>query len=154
MIEADGITPSGEPYRWMHPLDELEAEPTPADKVRDARLAAVNLLNCFAAEMLNALLEPDPAQAALRRVYGIAYGMGLNVCGDVSMSERADQLGVERATLSKIACAWNAAHDLKPSFHQKTAEAQANYARVRREVVQGSKRNGALPPVPTAGRSV
>ena len=56
--------------------------------------------------------------------------MGLNITGDVSMSDRADQLGYERATLSKLAVQWNLAHDLKPSWHQKTAEANENYARV------------------------
>ena len=169
MIEADGITATGEPWAWIHPIDELEAELKPADQVRDARMAAVHLLNDFASELIEALSDANPIRTALTRLYSIAYAMGLNVCGDLSMSERADQLGVERATLSKIACAWNTAHDLAPSFHQKSTGANETYARARREVVQSSngttphkkariksiaKHNGELPPVPMAGRSV
>jgi hypothetical protein len=136
---------------YDHPIDRLEPDEKPFDQLRDARLMTVHLLNDFASEMLKALTSDDPARAALCRLYGIAYAMGLNITGDVTMTERSDQLGYERATLSKIAVAWNTAHDLKPSWHQKAASANETYARVRRGVVQS---NGAKPPpVPPRGRS-
>ena len=134
------------------PVDHLEPLEKPFDQLRDARMMTVHLLNDFASEMLEALTSDDPVRAALCRLYSIAYAMGLNVTGDVTMTERADQLGYERATLSKLAVQWNLAHDLKPSWHQKAASANETYARVRRGVVQS---NGAKPPtVPAKSRSV
>lgn len=146
--DEDDRAPCGEPFVWDHPVEHLEAETAPADLVRDARMMTVTLLNDFANEMLRALTTRDgTVQHALVRLYGIAYGMGLNCAGDVSMSDRADQLGVCRATLSKIGRTWNDAHDLEPSFHQKSAASIASYAQTRREqVVASSNGNGAEHP--------
>lgn len=141
-----------EQFVFDHPVDRLEPELLPSDQVRDARLATVHLLNDFAAKMHSALTRNMSAVDGLVCLWGIAYGMGLTICGEVSMSARADQLGIERATLSKLATAWNISHDLAPSFHQKSAGANETYAAVRRAVVQSS--NGDLPPVPQRGRHV
>jgi hypothetical protein len=131
---------NGEVFIWDHPVEHLEPETAPADAARDARMMCVLLLNDFAVEILRALTSQNGGgiQHALVRLYGIAYGMGLNVCADVSMTDRADQLGVGRATLSKIGRVWNEAHDLPPSFHQKTAAAITSYAATRRQVVANS----------------
>ena len=126
-----------EPYIWDHPVETLEPETKPADLVRDARSMSVLLLNDFAEEIRRALMDGG-AQQALVRLFGISYGMGLNICGEVSMSDRANQLGVARATLSKIARSWNDAHELAPSFHMKAATSIATYAQTRREVVAAS----------------
>jgi hypothetical protein len=123
---------------WDHPVDRLEPELLPADEVRDARLTAIHLLNEFAAEMLSALTYAMSARDGLIRLFGIAHAMGLNICGDLSMSARAAQIGCERASISKIATAWNIAHDLPPSFGQKSMEANQEFARARRESVRAS----------------
>jgi hypothetical protein len=136
------------PEEWItpaHQISDIEPETSPADQVRDARLATVHLLNDFAGMMLSALERNHDARDGLVTLFGIAYAMGLNICDGMSMTERSDRLGVARATLSKIGVAWNQAHDLPPSFHQKSAEANQTFARKRREVVATS--NGAeLPP--------
>jgi hypothetical protein len=132
-----------EPYVWDHPVENLEPETKPADLVRDARCMAVLLLNDFAEEIRRALMDGG-AQQALVRLYGISYGMGLNICGEVTMSDRADRLGVSKATLSKIGRAWNDAHDLPPSFHMKAATSIASYREARlAAVIASNNGNGA-----------
>lgn len=139
MIDAECFR--GEPVIHEHPVDFLEPVTPASDQIRDARMMTVHLLNDFAVEMLTALSErTNPARAALIRLYGIAYGMGLSIA-DESMTDCADRLGVSRAIISKVAVSWNVAHDLPPSFHQKTEEACDLYAVTRREFVAAS--NGA-----------
>ncbi len=136
----------GEPLTWDHPLEHLEPETAPADLVRDARLMTVHLLNDFAILMLEALSDRnDPVRSAMVKLYGVAFGMGLSIA-DETMSACADRVGVCRAALSKVACNWNAAHDLPPSFHQKSEEAIHSYAQTRRNQVVASSNgnsNGA-----------
>lgn len=144
--EDDDRALSGEPLSWDHPLEHLEPETAPADLVRDARLMTVHLLNDFAVLMLEALSDrSDPVRSALVKLYGVAFGMGLSIA-DETMSACADRVGVCRAALSKVACNWNAAHDLPPSFHQKSEEAIHSYAQTRRKVVASSNGNGAEHP--------
>jgi hypothetical protein len=145
MIDAAEFDPfTRESIVWDHPVDRLEPEIAPADAIRDARLMTVHLLNDFAVEMLSALTSENPARSALIRLFRINYAMGLSIASDgIPMSARADQLGCERAALSKIATAWNTAHDLRPSHLQKSVEANEEYARARREAVQSS--NGMTP---------
>lgn len=137
MIDGDEYV-NGEAVTWRHPIDDFEPEEKHTDLVRDARMAAVFLLNDFALAMLNALARNNDAREGLITLYGISYAMGLNICGETSQSARADSLGIERATLSKIGCAWNASHDLKPSFYQKTEGAGQRYADSRRAVVRAN----------------
>jgi hypothetical protein len=87
------------------------------------------------------------ARDGLIRLFGIAHAMGLNIIGDLSMSARAAQIGCERASISKVATAWNLAHDLPPSFGQKSLEANQEYARSRREsVARASSQPSPVPP--------
>ena len=147
-----------EPFEWLHPVDDIEPQQKPFDQLRDARLMTVHLLNDFAVEMLAALSDGSdhPVQHGLTKLYGIAYAMGLSICDGASMSETADRLAVERATISKVATAWNVSHDLKPSWHCKSTLANEHYATARRQVVQSNGSNGhkPLPVPPSKGRSV
>jgi hypothetical protein len=121
-----------------HPVDFLEPVTLPSDAIRDARMMTVHLLNDFAVEMLSALNErSDPVRSAKIKLYGIAFGMGLSIADD-SMTDCAARLGVSRATISKVATSWNTAHDLPPSFHQKSDESIHSYEVRRREVVAAS----------------
>ena len=103
MISAEYDYLNHDAIVWDQPVDRLEPEVLPADEVRDARLTAIHLLNDFAAEMLSALTYAMSARDGLIRLFGIAHAMGLNICGDLSMSARAAQIGCERASISKIA---------------------------------------------------
>ena len=120
MIDADGCTQGNEPYRWIHPVDELEPDIKPADELRDARLMTVRMLDDFAVKMHEALTRSNSAADALIVLYGISFAMGLSITNDHSMSGIAHQLQCERATISKVAVMWNNSHSLQPSFHQKT----------------------------------
>ncbi len=129
----------GEPFVWDHPMEHLEPETAPADQVRDARMMAVALLNDFANEILHTATRPYATVRDVKvKLYGIGFAMGLNFCNDESVTVRADRLGVCKATLSKISCSWNAAHDLPPSWHQTSAAAITSYAQTRRKVVAAS----------------
>jgi hypothetical protein len=143
----DVETIMGEPVIWDHPIDNIECVTPASDQIRDARMMAVHLLNDFAVEMLSALNErTDPVRSAKIKLFGIAFGMGLSIAEE-SMTDCADRLGVSRATISKVAVNWNTAHDLPPSFHQKSDEAVIHYAVTRREVVassNGSNGNGEV----------
>ena len=140
-----------EPCEWSHPVDLLEPELTPADQIRHAQLMAVHMLNDLAVEMLGALTSANPVRTALTRLFGIGYAMGLSICDGVSMTETADRIGCERASISKVATSWNISHDLAPAFGQKSVEANAHYAKARREVVQSNGSNGHKPmPIPPA----
>ena len=146
---------------WDHPIDHFEPLLSVHDELRDCRLKTIQLLNNFALEMQRALTgNPNPATAVrdgLVKLAGISFAMGLNVCGESSMTQRAAELGVTRATISKIATSWCVSHDLCPSFAMKSSEAVVEYARARRAVVQSSSQsngNGEALPVPPKGRSV
>jgi hypothetical protein len=139
VIHADDAHVHGELVIWDHPIEHIEIQTTPADAVRDARMMCVKMLNDFASEMLRSMTgHHGSMQRALQTLYGISYGMGLNICEGRSMSARAAELGVTRAALSKVACAWASSHDLPPSFHQKAAGASESYSMTRRKVVAAS----------------
>lgn len=136
---------------WEYIEDEWRDEPT--DLVRNARVQAVRLLNAFGSSLESVLTRPN---ATLRdvtlRFYGLAFGLGLTLCDGRSMTEIAEGLGFERASVSKIACEFCRANNLVQSFYMKSALAPAAYQSAR--IASIEKANGKLPRVPPRGRRV
>ena len=132
-------------------INDLEPETT-QDDVRDARVQAVRLLNAALSHIEAALCEKSATLVTVAcRFWSVAYGIGANCCAGVSMTDRAQTLGIERATISKGATAFCAANDLEPSWSMKRECARTSFAAAR---IQSIKRNGALPSVPPKGRTV
>lgn len=106
--------------------------PKASDSIRDARTKCIALLNSGYSHIEAALLRPG---ATLHDVavsfYQTSYAFGLNLCSGVSMTERAELWGVERASISKGATAFCAGNDLPPSFYMKKEEAQGEYRKAR-----------------------
>jgi len=137
-------------------VDWLEPNENQFDAIRDARVQAVRVLNGFGARIESALSRPGATLVDVATAYyQCAYALGLNSC-DLSMTERAEMLGIQRATISKGATAFCAAHDLEPSWAMKREGTADAYAEARRESIirTNAKLNGELPTVPNAGRSV
>jgi hypothetical protein len=68
--------------------------------------------------------------------YQPAYAMGLNICDGVSVTERADILGVKRATLSKGMTAFCNGNHIPPSPYMKGEDAAKSYHDARIESIK------------------
>lgn len=123
------------PEEWIdrrEPVDDIEPEVSPADAIRDARTKCVALLNAFAAHIESALLRPGATlQDVAIALYQPVYALGLNIADGTSMTERAQQWGVERASISKGATAFCNGNALPPSFYMKKETAQGAYRDAR-----------------------
>jgi hypothetical protein len=134
------------PEEWIsrrHPVDDLEPTMLQSDAIRDARLQTVRLLNALAGSIEGAISKGN-IKGIQTAFWGAAYGLGLNVCQGVSMTQRALSLGVERAALSKRATSFCSANGLDPSFLMKR-ESYLAYREARLEVIANSANgsNGA-----------
>ena len=104
-------------------LIDGEWEDEPADLVRNARVQAVRLLNAFGSSLESVLSRPDCTVRDVKiRFFGICGALGLNLMDGRSWTELAAELGCERASLSKVATEWCAAHNLEHSFMMKKTE--------------------------------
>lgn len=113
-------------------MDDIEPITPEFSKIRDARVKCVRLLNAFAAHVEAAILRPRSTKQDIAiAFYQPCYAMGLLVCGGVSMMNRAEYWGVERATISKGATEFCNGNSLPPSFYMKTEQAQKAYQKER-----------------------
>lgn len=117
------------------PIDYIE----PEVDVRNAGLRYIRVLEAFATRIGDALSTGD-IRTANTAFWGGAYGLGLSICGDLSMTKRASFVGVTRATISKAAQAFVTDNGLSPSFYMKSAESHRPYALARKSyIANGSK---------------
>lgn len=123
------------------PVDELEPlEISPAD-YREAALKHVAVLNDLI-ERIQAGFRNGNAEVAF---WGCCYGLGTSNCEGTSMTEKAEQLGVCRAAISKQARAFIEANDLPPSWYMKNET--DNYLASRlAQLNNGNGSNGAEHP--------
>ena len=138
------------PEEWIsrhNPIDDLEPQALASDLIRDARLQTVRLLNSFANTIERTLADPSGDTTRVATAFwGVCYGLGLNCCAGVSMTERANSLGIEKATISKAARNFVTACGLEPSFYMKVEGASDSYRATRIAVVIASANgNGAEP---------
>lgn len=138
------------PEEWItrhNPVDDLEPQELQSDLVRDARRQTVRLLNAFGATIERTLVDPSADMTRVATAFwGAAYGLGLNCCSGVSMTDRATSLGVERATISKAARNFVTANGLPPSYYMKVEGAADAYRATRIQIVIASNGNGAEHP--------
>jgi len=128
---------NGEPVSHETPVDVLEPIEQPADQIRDARIAAIKILN-QAFSTLDAALSAQNATVldGLRALWAVAFALGLNMCSGRSMTAVAERLGCVKATLSKSAVSFCSANNLPPSNYLKAEESRLSYAKARRRSVQ------------------
>jgi hypothetical protein len=141
---------------WVDPktaVDHLEPLEDTHSELRDAGLRAIEVLQAFAGLMERRLGDPNVTvrDVALAFWKG-AYALGLQCCAGVSMTDRAQLLGCERASISKGATSLCSSLGLAPSFYMKREGTAETFAKARIQSI--AKQNGALPHVPPAGRSV
>lgn len=117
------------------PIDFIE----PELDVRNASLRYIRVLEAFATRIGDALSTGD-IRAANTAFWGSAYGLGLSVCGEISMTSRAQYVGVTRATISKVAQSFVTDNGLPPSFYMKSAQSHRPYSIARKTyIANGSK---------------
>ena len=134
------------------PIDDLEPIPDVHDELRDAAIKYVSLINAFSTAIERALFAKDASLQSARITYwGVATALGLNSVNGRSMTQLALACGCERASISKRAREFVAANSIEPSFIMKREDSVEAFSKGR---VESIKRNGALPAVPEAGRSV
>lgn len=140
----NGNTPTPEEWITRHsPVDDIEPQELKSDLVRDARLQTVRLLNSFGNVIERTFADPSADMTRVRTAFwGAAYGLGLNCCRGMSMTDRAASLGVERATISKAARNFVTANGLPPSYYMKVETASDSYRETRIAVVIASSSNG------------
>jgi len=126
-------------YRTV--IDDLEPlEISPAD-LREAAQKYVAIMNAFAAKIQTGFRDRN-AEVAF---WGCCYGLGLSNCEGVSMTEKAEQLGVTRATISKTARSFVEANNLKPSWHMKQETSNYIESRLKQVAASNGNSNGASP---------
>lgn len=103
--------------------DETQSE---TSAYREAALFYLDRINSFARFVLE---EGNSRLAA----WQASYALGLPVCEDVSMHERALRLGLKRATISKGAKAFQRANNLPPSHYMKDADSTKAYHKARKD---------------------
>ena len=117
------------------PIDYIE----PELDVRNASLRYIRVLEAFANRVGDALKTGD-IRTANTAFWGSAYGLGLSVCGEVSMTSRAAHVGVKRATISKVAQSFITDNGLPPSFYMKSSASHRPYSIARKTyIANGSK---------------
>jgi len=100
----------------------------------------VDVLEGFASRIESGIVHGNLRSVSVA-FWSAAYGLGLKCCGGVSMTERAGQLGVRRATISKGAKKFVESNGLTPSFYMKDQAAGRSYCKARLNVVcNGAKR--------------
>lgn len=132
------------PEEWIsrhHPIDDIEPDLKRDDAIRDARVKCIILLNSGYSHIEAALLTPGAnVQDIAVSFYQSAYALGLNLCAGISMTERADKWGVERASISKGATKFCEGNALPPSFYMKKEEAKSSYCDARIESIKKCNR--------------
>lgn len=106
--------------------------------MREASLRYVDLLDKFANRIESGLLRGNIRSTAVA-FWSAAYGLGLKCCAGVSMTQRAEQLGVRRATISKGAKKFVESNGLTPSFYMKDKEAGSAYCKARLNRISNGK---------------
>lgn len=112
------------------PIDYIE----PELDVRNASLRYIRVLEAFATRVGDALSTGD-IRSANSAFWGSAYGLGLSICGEVSMTKRASFVGVTRATISKVAQSFVTDNGLPPSFYMKSAQSHRPYSIARKSFI-------------------
>jgi hypothetical protein len=122
------------------PIDHIE----PQLGVRDAGLRYVELLEGFADRIESGIKQGNMRSVSVA-FWSVAYGLGLKCCGGMGMTQRAEQLGVRRATISKGAKKFVESNGLSPSFYMKDIKAGHAYCHARlNAVANGHKINGSF----------
>src|SRR2546429_5640589 len=120
------------PEEWVtrhEPVDDIEPRIMPADAIRDARLQTVRLLNALGNVVERSLADSSASVTGMAVAFwGAAYGLGLNCCDGMTMTERALSLGRERASISKAARNFVTANQLPPSWYMKVEGASDSYS--------------------------
>ena len=143
---------------WQ-PLDGLQYDET---ALRSAHVEAVALINDFAAQLESVLARKEATINDVRvRFYGLSGALGLNIMDGRSFTQIADELGCSRASLSKLATEFCAAHALPSSFMMKSSGTMTSYQSARLDSIRranGQRRapapRGEVFPVPPRHRSV
>ena len=112
------------------PIDYIE----PVLDARDAGLRYVQILNAFGNRIESGIREGNVRSVGVA-FWSAAYGLGLKCCEGVSMTDRAAELGVRRATISKGAKKFVESNGLTPSFYMKDQAAGRAYCKARLNVV-------------------
>ena len=141
VLDHDG---HGAPAVWDHPISHFEPLDGARDEVRMAQVKCVTVLNMAFSELQDVLERPDATiNRALITLYGLAFALGLNLCGNSTLTTKARELGCTKAILSRRATSFCEATGLVPSFYMKSASSRKRYAERRREVVIAKNGNGA-----------
>ena len=132
------------PDEWIDrraPVDDLEPIVLESDKLRESRLKCVCLINAAFSHIEAALLRPGATLTDIAvAFYQPAYALGCNICDGLSMTERADFWGVERASISKGATAFCSGNGLPASFYMKKEASQQSYRAARIKSIKKANR--------------
>src|SRR5262249_45354071 len=123
-------------------VDELEPlETSPAD-LREVAQKYTAIINAVFRRIESGFIDGNYRSVATA-YWGCAYALGVSVCEGTSMTEKAEQLGVGRATISKAARTFIEANSLPPSWYMK--KETDHYVKSRLAQVAASNGNGAGP---------
>ncbi|MEM6885417.1 MAG: hypothetical protein AAF571_10325 [Verrucomicrobiota bacterium] len=117
-----------------HPADHIEPE---APEMTDYREASLKMLTILERAMDHILYYEGNKEVAS---WQVAFAMGLDCCEGKEITSVANNIGVERATISKGATEFCRANDLPPSRYMKSEEATKSYREAREAQLTTSKK--------------
>lgn len=113
---------------WRHPVEEMEPVDVD-DAYRSASKKLLFILNRAAIFVIHA----ENPQIAM---WQVCYALGLPVCAGVSMTDRAREIGVGRAAISKGTTYFQRATGIPVSEYMKSEDAAVSYAGARIKQLQ------------------
>jgi hypothetical protein len=121
-----------EPHCWSHPADILEPEESREDVLRDGALKLLRAMNAAFAHIEHVFRRPNVTVKDVEVAFWqVAYPIGVSCCDDVTMTERAERLGISRALISRSATAFCRAQNIPVSVHMKCEESADSYREAR-----------------------
>lgn len=113
-----------EPSNWHHPVDDIEAEEDDRVVINAAFKKARFVMDRAVAHILD---SNDSELAA----WQVAFALGSPHCMGITMTQKAEELGLGKAAISKGATAFCRSANIEPSAYMLGKKAQQSYRDLR-----------------------
>jgi hypothetical protein len=115
-----------------HPVEDIEPEISQHEAYAEAARRFTKVMLAAFSHVESVLFRPNATMKDVAVAFWqVAYPLGISSCDGLNMTERAEQLDVERATISKFATTFCRGQGLPPSFYMKGPDAPKSYQTAR-----------------------
>jgi hypothetical protein len=126
----------------QHPVDDLEPEISQHEAYKLAAQKFTKVMLAAFSHVESVLFRPNATMKdVMVAFWQVAYPLGISSCGGLNMTERAEELDVERATISKFATTFCRGQGIPPSFYMKGPDAPKSYQTARCKSIISCNKN-------------